>query len=281
MTYNDLCNEIISLGFETELESGERVLSAVNRALMTIFTERPLYKELTFFSRQITPMIEHEVIHHKGGEKVLISYSDEAKAYSFRTDGKGRYAVVLRSESGKTFDFSKSGELHRGFLEGAGAIFLIGDYSYTAYNFAIFDELFGDKVEDIPVISDYLKFKMSDYCDDFLSFVSLPTDEEGKEITDAQLNGGVMSIPRSYTGKIQLVYKSAPKTLSGNPNEEIILPVGCEHLPALLASAYVWLDDDAEKAQYYMSLYREAMSAVKYYGKDISNGAYYDVNGWA
>ena len=56
MTYKDLCAEIAALGFETELDSKERTLSAVNRALIQIYTERPAYERLSFFKPPVSPM---------------------------------------------------------------------------------------------------------------------------------------------------------------------------------------------------------------------------------
>ena len=278
MTYKDLCEQITALGFESELESEERVLNAANRAIMTIFTERPLYKKLTLYKHRITPIEQTAAINHVGGEDVTLTY-DGAKAYSFKTCGAGR-CVITENGTDTSIEFSESAEVHRGFLHGSGAMRFTGEYSYTIYDIAIFGEIFSGKTEDIPTLSDFFEYEMKKYCDDFLSFSSAPTDAYGMAIDGALLQGGVMSSPEDYFGKISLTYKSAPKKLTGNLDEEISLPLGCEHLPALLASAYVWLDDDADKAQYYMSLYREAMSAVKYYGREKIDGKYRDVNGW-
>ena len=279
LTYKDLCNEITALGFETELESEERVLKAANRALMTIFTERPLYKKLTMFKSKLTPTIQIRTVSHVGGEDITIKY-EGAKSYSFTTYGTGRCFVQGGSPI-KTVDFSEEGEIHRGFLNGSGFLRFVGEYSYTVLDLAIFSETFSEKAEDIPTLSDFREYEMKKCCSDFLAFISPPTDEYGMTIEGATLKGGIMSIPESYSGKINLVYKSAPQKLTGNLDEEIILPSGCEHLPALLASAYVWLDDEDDKAQYYMSLYREAMSAVKYYDRESFDNKYYNVNGWA
>ena len=279
MTYKDLCGEITALGFETELESEERVLSAVNRALMTIFTERPLYKKLTLFKKQLSPILKTDTVNHVGGKDVTVEYKG-ARSYSFKTSGTGR-CVITEDGTAVTVDFSENAELHRGFLHGDGALRFTGEYSYTVYDITLFGEIFSEKTEDIPALSDFRDYDMSKYCGDFLGFVSAPTDECGMAIEGALLEGCVMSIPEAYSGKINLTYKSAPKKLTGNLDEEIPLPLGCEHLPALLASAYVWLDDDSDKAQYYMTLYREAMSAVKYYGREKIDSKYYDVNGWA
>jgi hypothetical protein len=42
----------------------------------------------------------------------------------------------------------------------------------------------------------------------------------------------------------------------------------------------MWLDDDVQKAQYYMSLYRDLVANVKRYSTNKID-AKYSVNGWA
>ena len=279
MTYKDLCADITALGFETEIESEERVLNAVRRALMTIFTERPLYKKLTFFKPKLSPLLRIESITHHGGEECEVKFNG-ARAYSFKTDGVGR--CILKDGSVESvIEFSKTNELHRGFLHGSGTFTFVGEYSYTVYEIRVFSEIYSDDPDKIPSGFGDTEYDMMSFCDDFLAFASLPTDEYGRVISGSSLSGGIMSIPESYSGKINLTYKRAPQRLTGNLDEEIILPYGCEHLPALLASSYIWLDDDADKAQYYMSLYREGISAVKYYNREKIDNAYHTVNGWA
>ena len=64
MTYNDLCNDVISLGFENELESPERMLNAARRALAIIYTERPIYKKLTVMKPKISPILKSSISSH-------------------------------------------------------------------------------------------------------------------------------------------------------------------------------------------------------------------------
>lgn len=278
MTYKELCAEIAALGFETELDSQERISSAVNRALMLIYTERPLYSKISIFKPPISSATRVGDFSHKGGTTDSFSYN--ARAFSFRTSGIGKYKICegMREE---IFEFSQNSELHRGFLHGEGRIDFVGEYSFSVYDFVFFDEIYGSALGDIPTLSGYTEYKIKDYAEDFLAFVSEPTDEDGKSIDGSSVRGGIMRVPDGYFGKINLIYKKSPKKILGNPDEDIVLPDGCEHLLALLAASYVWLDDDADKAQYYMSLYREAMSAVKYYGRAHVDNSYHVIDGWA
>lgn len=278
MTYNDLCAEVAALGFEGDIELSDVVLHATERALKTIFTERPLYKVAQFYQKPINPVIKTEALTHTSEQSEIIPF--DAKAYSFKTCGEGSYKIT--DESGSlTVDFSGMETVHKGFLHGEGTLEFLGNYSYTVYDLAIFDEILSGDEKDIPILCDFIEYDLKEFAFDFLSFSSPPEDEFGVSIPGASVCQGIMRIPINYIGKIRLSYKSGPKSIISGSDDEIILPDGCEHLLALLVAAYVWLDDDAEKAEYYMNLYREAMAAVKFYDRSKVNTSYRDVIGWA
>lgn len=278
MTYKELCDEVAALGFESQVENDAAMLSAAKRAVKILFTERPSYKTLELYQQLTEPSVYLESFTHDltGGDKILFN----ALAYSFKTVGEG--ICKITDESGEhQFEFTKEENIHRGFLHGAGEIEFLGNYAYTVYDFALFDKLYGKNASDIPIVSGDKEYDIRLYTDDFLSFVQSPADADGAPIKNAALRGAKIIIPYSYCGKIRLVYKCCPTSIDKNPDAELILPDGCEHLLPLLVASYVWLDDDAEKSQYYMALYREAISSVKYYDRTQINTAYRDTNGWA
>ena len=91
-----------------------------------------------------------------------------------------------------------------------------------------------------------------------------------------------MRISPYYDGKIRLTYKSNPPKVSlDTPDDEIGIAKEVEHLVPLLSAAYFWLDDDEEKAQYYLSLYRDALNGTKRNATRRLGGGYEDVTGWA
>ena len=278
MTYNDLCTEVAALGFESEIESQERLLTAARRALRMIFTERPLYDTATLYKSRITSAVKIDSLLHKGGYTDTVSYN--AKAYSFKTSGVGSYKICEDGEE-RIYAFSGSGIVHRGFLHGEGELVFVGEYCYTVYDLRIFDEIYGASTDDIPVQSGYTEYDLSRFTQNFLSLASAPANEYGSAIPDSSVCGKIMRIPDEYSGKIHVRYKKAPSDISESSEEEIALPDGCEHLLPLLTAAFVWLDDDAEKAQYYMSLYKEAMAAVKYYERPHIDNSYHTADRWA
>ena len=75
--------------------------------------------------------------------------------------------------------------------------------------------------------------------------------------------------------------KNAKRGFGARIVSALDIPSELEHLVALVTASYVWLDDDPEKAQYYMSLYREGMSALKIYTRRAVDTAFTDATGWA
>ena len=278
MNYNELCKEIAELGFEPEVEDDGRLLSAIRRAMKMIYVERPILNEVTLYQSERSNVIKIESFAHQ--PRSVESTNLTCRAYSFRTAGVGSYSIRSK-DIVKTYSFSKNGEVHRGFLRDGETLEFLGDFSYTVYDISLFGELYSDDVNDIPVLSDYVEYNMTEHAEDFASFFSVPKAENGASINGVKLLGTKLKIPTGYFGKIRVVYKKRPHEISGNPDEEITVPSGCEHLTALLAASFVWLDDDAEKARYYMTLYREALSAVKYYDRAESDISYQNTNGWA
>ena len=277
MTYNELRAEILALGFEGETENEERLLFAAQRALNLIFTERPLYKTLEIYQNPKFPSTSIPNFVHKGNEARIFPTS--SRAYSLMTHGKG--TLKIRDAKGEEIiDFEGDTEL-RGFLHGDGEMEFIGDFIYTVTDFSLYDDLYGDEITDIPSPKNMTEYDLKRHAPDYLSAISAPKAKDERIIRKASVDGAVMKIPSSYVGYICLDYKSRAPRLSGDGEEEVCFPEGCEHLIPLLSAAYFWLDDDSEKAEYYMSLYREALVSVKLYTRSQSDNTYTVTNGWA
>ena len=277
MTLNELYAEIADLGFETSVENSNLLLSATQRALSQIFTERPLIKTKEIYVKPPVVREKIDTLHHQGYESHTLKTT--AKAFSFKTSGIGK-CTVTDATGEREILFSGSSELHRGFLVGESTLRFSGEYSFTVYDILLLDEIRSDSVSDIPDSPDSMVFNMADYVDDFLSFISLPEDSEGKPIKGSEVLGKSFRLPVDFCGKVKLCYKSCPQKITSEYDGELILPDGCEHLLALLSASYVWLDDAPEKAQYYLSLYRDGITAVKIYSRQAIETSYNDVIGW-
>lgn len=278
MTFNDLCADVAALGFETSMQSSETIIRAANRALRSIYSEQCIYSEFKTYQDKTNPCEHIEAIRHNGQTPDVIPFC--AKSFCFRHKGLGSYRI--RDEKGvREFEFKNDSNAEKGFLYGIGEIEFIGNYSYTVYDLCFYDEISSDNEADIPLYSPLLEYDMTVLTDDFSSFYSMPKDRHDRDISGAQTVGKIMQIPSFYKGEVKVLYKRAPKLLSGDIDEEVELPRQYEHLFALLTAAYVWLDDDPAKAQYYMTLYREGMLSTRLYARNPSKSEYHDVTGWA
>lgn len=269
----------MALGFESEIERESVFITALQRALNTVYTERGVHKSVRIICNPITPKTVRETIVHRGKE--ALCFPIDGTAYSFSVCGKGNCLV---SDSLKEIRYRFDSPLTYlcGFVNQNAKITFEGDFYYTVYNLSTFDNLASDKEEDIPFYSERVKYRVSDYAPDFLSFVELPTDSHNNKLTFAELCGENLILPYSFSGEVNLKYRSAPPAVSSDIKDtQIDIPRELLHLVSLLTASYVWLDDDADKAQYYYSLYRDAMAAVKVYGTRCLDTAYTDVLRWA
>ena len=123
---------------------------------------------------------------------------------------------------------------------------------------------------------------MEDTVSDFLSFSRLPEDGEGRLISDAKISGGRLILPADFEGEIKIYYNRRPKDItSADENERIDVPEEIAHLPALLTASYLWLEDEPERASYYLGLYRDGMAKAKQLTRPTVVVPFNDVLGWA
>ena len=276
MTLNDLRKEVAALGFEYDLSADEGFLGAARRALVTIYNEKEICDTLKIIREPIYPIERIERIAHKAGETVRISA--KGVTYSFKVSGDGEFSTYCGLDR-SSYSFSGGYSELCGFLLPDTYFEFSGDFDYTVYDLCFYDGVYS---EGIPIFSKEATYKISEIAEDFLGFSSLPTDEYGNEIKGARILDDRLIIPYDYSGTVCLRYRKAPPRISlDSPSEKIPIPKDVEHLPALLTASYIWLDDDAEKAAHYLSLYREGMAAAKVYGARSSSPSYEDVLRWA
>ena len=150
----------------------------------------------------------------------------------------------------------------------------------------IFSELSDELIarvnaDTLPVTDDFKEIDLASHISDVDSFTHAPESPSGAPIPGARIIGGVLIIPKATAGNIILRYKRVPKGIGiDSPSEAIDIPRRAEYLLPVLTAAFFWLDDDEEKAAYYMSIYKTEAARLKSCGTPLS-AAYYDTTGWA
>lgn len=278
MTLNELKTDVAQLGFERYVEDEDCFIASANRALSIIYVDRPVSKSAVIFFRGPRINMAKEFIEHRSGETVTIPFT--GKAISFRTSGNG--SCVIRDSTGaSSIPLSGEGQLVRQFVYGEASVTFSGDCYFTVSNLAVFDDVLSDKITDIPEYSPIREIDPQDYCDDFRAFCTQPCDKNGNVISSLQLVDGRILAPYDYRGELYLTYYRKPREIDkSRPHELIDISGECSPMLPLLTAAFMWLDDDAGKAQYYMSLYRDLVANTKRYSSNKIDTVY-RVNGWA
>lgn len=278
MTYNQLKEDVTALGFESDIENEEQLLLATNRALRLIYTERPREARARLSCLSLGEHLLHAELYHMGGESISVRLS--GKAYSFRVSGRGEY--TLQDKNGSyTTEFDSECQTMKGYITGEGQLTFEGEFAYSVYDLCCYDERFGENISLIPERDAHRVIKIDEHIKDFRAFAALPEDGSGRKIEGAVLRGESILLPRDFSGEILLTYFRTPRKITA---EDGSIPIDISEematLLPLLTASFLWLDDDSEKAQYYMALYREALSGILRYSKaQIDTG--YSTNGWA
>ena len=278
MTLNELKNDVAKLGFESYIEDEDCFIASANRALSLIYIDRPVSKNtvITFSGPGVS--LAKEFIEHHSGESITIPCN--GRAVSFRATGMGE--CVIRDSSGAgSVQLTGERQLVKQFINEEATITFLGDYYYTVSNLAVFEDLLSNKPVDIPEYAPYRELNPNDYCDDFRAFSTKPCDKFVNPIDSVSLIDGRIRAPFDYRGELYLTYYRTPKEIdTTNPNASIDISEECAPMLPLLTASFLWLDDDAAKAQYYMSLYRDMIANTKRYSTNKIDTEY-RVNGWA
>jgi len=280
MTLNELKNEVLSLMFETELDSHSAFVFAANRALMEIHSERDRTKTVSIYKKRTKPLEVHKKLSHIGGTDISLHLS--GKAFSLTAVGIGKL-LFTDGKITEEIEFSGTSTVIKRII-GTGAAFLsfTGDFSYEIYNLASFASLNSDKADDIPLFSELESFDMKKIDPLFLAFSDMPKDSSGRNTENVRLEGSFITLPSEFEGELIISYKIMPRRILENElDTELDISPECEHLLPLRCAAYLLLDDNEGLAEYYSALYKRGMSAVKLYNRKETNSHYEDVHGWA
>lgn len=302
MRVKDLYSEVARLGFETLLEDSTGFCHALNRALMQIASIRPEIRSVTVVHEPLCNLLDVKAENadkKSGGTELTYTASSGAVAYSFECDGVGScsiyalYSGVWEPKGGPITLKSTHGlyKTYRGVIEckDASAVRLCfhGDYTYFVKNPALWDEIFSGNGNDVPAFSAFVKYDIANMVGDFLGFEAPPIkSKNGFEYLGNGYrieSGRVLVLPYEARGSYDVQYKHKPTPIdSKSPatdETEIDLDDECASLLPLLVAAYIWLEDEPEKASYYMDLYRERATEIRAYKRNFSP-AEYVTNGW-
>lgn len=278
MTLNELKEQVAALGFESFIEDEDVFICSANRALNMIYTDRPVSKNTVISVGGPHVSHQYDFIEHKPKEDIILSV--DGMCMSFCSTGTGE-CVVSDSSGTSIFPLSSRRQLTKTLLTGPARVTLRGDFYFTVSNFAVFSEALSHNVVDIPEYTPRREISLNDHCKDYRAIAGQPTDKNGNILAEVIIRDGRISVPFGFRGDVYFTYYRSPSQISvDNPNLLIDVSAECAPLLPLLTASFMWLDDDTQKAQYYMSLYRDSMANIRRYSINHIDTAY-RVNGWA
>lgn len=279
MTVSELYNHVAKLGFEDSVEDNDVFYNAANRAIFQIAAIRPAVSSVEIIHEPATNLLAGSfdtVTVGPGKEAVYLAQG--ARAYYFESSGTGVCRIEKLDGEEYTVigivNFNKAGAFHayRGFILDEGEptdsvvrLRFSGDYTYMLRRVAMYSELYGPSESDILAYEPFTPYDISAMRDDFLSLASPPiTDDTARAHLRGYKveNGRVILLPHDARGTYDVQYRRRPAKIQNTdaPEEqEDIIDLDedlCSLLPVLTA-AYVWADDEPEKSEYYLALYRE------------------------
>ena len=277
MTVNNLRDQVLTLGFEAVMEDEEAFINSANRALGQIFSELSYENRLQFYHYAKKPCFVLKEYTHTAGTSNTVTL--HGKAMSFKASGEGTFKLKTGANT-EEVSFSSPYTVIRRFISDGTTITFTGPLSYRVFDFACYDSITSDEEEKIPTLSETSAVNISLLVSDFLSISKPPKNASGYDIEGASVMGCRLYLPADYSGEVILYYRKRPMTLFSDSEGDIDIPEESAWLLPLLVSAYLWLDDDSAKAQYYMQLFRDGINRLKSEYPRFINTAYSDVLGW-
>lgn len=283
MTLAELERAVARLGFVPSLEDGGELLrDAAGRALDEIAAFCPRLTSGSVWHLPSVPTYCEESCELQTGEKTI----SLPHGYSFflRVSGGGRLTVHQGGEE-REFPFS-TGEGEPPALLGANlpsgrerVVFRFSGAAYRILTFAVYDTLFAERPPD-P--SGERRYDLATLFPSFGALSAPPRTKDGRTLCEGEgadyllEDGHVLVLGPHTRGDIRISYR---RRLS-LPKEGLPLPLTDEEaaLVPLFCAAYVLLDDDPEKAGFYLGRFHEGLARIRREGRAAH--AYRDTNHW-
>ena len=279
MTTRELRRDVSALCYTDISEKNERFIVYLNLALRTVFNDLKPIGRKTLYPKSVFPSSYTARILHKGKETVSVPLC--GRAYSLIAVGKG-ILTVNDGKTSKKMELDTEGTAIRGFLDSEAELILSGDYAFSIYSLAVFEDILSERELDIPIFQGSRTFKLREVVKDFGGFVSPPKDSKGHIIKDAVFADGVLTLPEKNYEAIELLYRRLPEKIQIDyPDKTIDMPEEYSPLLVCLCAYYMCLEDEKEIAEEHYSHYKALLSSILANSTEGRGIDYVDTNGWA
>lgn len=277
MTYNELKEQVASLGFERTVSDDNSLLRATERALSILRLDFPVTRTAKIYVRAPRLRSLYRAVLHNGGEWEELELF--GTAFSFVPHGDGEYTVFENDIGTRVKFYAANGIVKGAFSGGRATIRFEGEVDYTVTSLASFDGGHAIDLSDVCEYGEQREIRLCERIGDFGAPAGMPVVLGKGGVGDVTIRADRLYVPFTFNGEIGIEYYPTPipPKKDGSPLD---LPSGTEQLFPLLVSSFIWLDDDEGKAQYYMALYRDGVNRLLRITPSRKDGKY-RTNGWA
>lgn len=304
MNVAELYKQVAALGFETAVENSDMFYFTANRALLQVCKVRPAIRHCLINHKPLVNSVTEQTFSPVEKIDDLTFEANSAKAYYFEADGNGVVYIeqhIAETDSWRVFgkveiESKQTFKAYKGLIKKEGAFYagrmrlrFSGEFLYSVKNVALYEQLYSSDAADIPAYEAYTRYDVSKLVDDFMALCCPPIRETDENTIlnqgYAQEGNSTILLPYESRGVYRVMYEHRPKAIENTgatteDTQEIDLDDElCSLMPILIAS-YVWIDDEPQKSEYYLSLYRERISEIAVTRRDTSPVAIKNVNGW-
>ncbi len=281
MTLAQLKESVARLGFAPlDEEMDGLILDAARRALDEISAVRPRLVTASLWHLPSPPLYAEGSVEERSGEKTLsLPYG---RSYLLRIQGHGLVTLTQGNESESLPFHTEEGAppaLLGGNLAGGPlSIRILAEGRYRLLTLAVYDTEFPSMPPDPFACRSY---DLSALFPSFGGLAGLPKTRDGRTLTEGVAadytlsEGHVLSLSPHLAGEILITYRAR---LTVPEEGEIPLKEDEAALLPLFSAAYVYLEDDPDKAAFYLARFREGLRAL--YEPRGRVQAFSDVTGW-
>ena len=278
MTYNELKAQVASLGFERTVADDDGLRRAVERGLHTLFTDLPQVRVARIYISAPKLTKVYKTVQHSGTEAEVLKLF--GTAFSFRPHGDGAYTLTDGDGVTRVNFYAADGVVKGKISSGECSIKFEGDNDYTVTSLATFGGRYDASLNGVPEYSERRTVDLEGAIPDFGGVATLPMCVSGNMSgTELSVKENLLYLPFTLDGEVEVEYYRLPH-LTAQKDAPLDTPAGTEHLLSFLVASFIWLDDDADKAQYYMALYRDGLLTYKH-RLLTARDRNYRTNGWA
>lgn len=259
MNIKELKAEIRDLGYEEDAtisEYSDIVYSSINRSIKTVSeTVRAKTERVSIFQSGCTNNIEDANIEFENSYMVSV----KGRSYCFFCTGAGTYSI-----NGKTFQLDAEDGFYSGEINGESLFSWQVNGICQLHGFSVYNS----EIKPVRPYYENVRHILPNYMKktsifggihknkiDVMCMGEAPHIEKGHDFID---------VPRNFKGTIVVECELIPpKITRDTPNEtEIPLDNDLHVLIPLLASYYIWLDDEERKAVMYFNKYEELRDKI-------------------